>query len=320
MFDSTSPEYLHARLAVKMYSDRFLRDPNCWGVGVGAKMTAGADTGKLALVVLLARKRPKSAVPLGARLPETLDVGGGLLVPVDVVEAGPFFQHENTARIRPAQPGTSVGNVAITAGTFGAVVVDPTTGKEAILSNNHVLADNNRAAIGSDIVQPGPYDGGAAPKDVIAKLTRFVPIVPEREGNNKADVAIATAIDASALQNVPLNGVPRPSEQHPGVGLLWGGDGATRSTFSPLKTALGEINARLPPGGATWDPAPGLDLQKSGRTTERTTGRIQEVHATLKVYIPELGGTVVFVDQFTTTLMSQGGDSGSVAVTLKPML
>lgn len=318
MIDLTSIEYHHARQAVTRYDDDLLRDPNVWGVGVGSKKKGGADTGEAALIVLVARKLPRSAVPESALLPQLLDIGGGRLVPVDVVEAGPFYQQANTARIRPAQPGTSLGNVRITAGTFGAVVVDANTGKEAILSNNHVLADNNQAPLGSDVVQPGPADGGRAPVDTIATLTRFVEIVTENRGFNVVDAAIATPPDPALLSNVPLDGVPAPSKSFPGVGLLWGGDGVSRSNWSPLRIVLTTLQVNLPPGGELRDPAPGLRLQKTGRTTGRTAGKIQEINATLRVYIPALGGVAVFKDQFTTDAMSQGGDSGSVGVTEKP--
>lgn len=315
MIDLSSIEAHHARLAVRAHDTRLLSDPNVWGVGVGAKSRGGVESDEVALIVLVARKLPRRSLPLAVLLPQVVDVGGGRLVPVDVVEAGPFYQHTNTARSRPAQPGTSIGNVAVTAGTFGGVVVDRLTGQHAILSNNHVLADNNQAPLGSSVVQPGPADGGRAPADTVATLTRFVPIVIEARGSNTVDAAIAIPLDPSLIGNQPLNAVPPPSGAHPGVGLLWGGDGATRSNWTPLRAVLAALNLDLPPNGALLDPAPGLALQKTGRTTERTTGRVQEIHATLRVYIPALGGTAVFRDQFTTTCMSAGGDSGSVGVT-----
>lgn len=316
MIDLASIEYHHARQAVQKFDDFLLRDPNCWGVGVGAKHSGGAETDTIAVVVMVARKLPRNKVPMSALLPQVLDIGGGRLVPVDVVQAGPFYQQVNTARIRPAQPGTSLGNVRITAGTYGAMVVDTSTGKNVILSNNHVLADNNQAALGSDIVQPGPFDGGVAPADVIATLTRYIEIVPEKKGFNLVDAAIATPAKPADIGNVPLNNVPAPSAKHPGVGLLWGGDGVSRSNWSPLRTVLDLLKVQLPAGGETMAPAPGLSLQKTGRTTERTVGKVQEINATLRVTIPNLGD-VVFKDQFTTTAMSEGGDSGSLGVTEK---
>ncbi len=45
-----------------------------------------------------------------------------------------------------------------------------------ILSNNHVLANSNTAAIGDPILQPGSHDGGTLTNDHIADLADFIPI------------------------------------------------------------------------------------------------------------------------------------------------
>jgi hypothetical protein len=61
----------------------------------------------------------------------------------------PWFRQ----RIRPLLIGSSVGHVRVTAGTIGAFV--QRGGKTFILSNNHVLADENRGTNGDAVVQPG---------------------------------------------------------------------------------------------------------------------------------------------------------------------
>jgi hypothetical protein len=63
-----------------------------------------------------------------------------------------------------------------------------------VLSNNHVLADENRGRAGDDILQPGRYDHGKNPKDTVAILTRFVPL--DFDGINHVDGAVA---DIAAL-------------------------------------------------------------------------------------------------------------------------
>ncbi len=98
----------------------------------------------------------------------------------DVIEVGEMRFLGRTERVRPAQPGVSIGHYKVTAGTFGAVVRDRKTGELFILSNNHVLANatdgrDGRARIGDPIYQPGSYDGGTR-DDVIARQERFVPI------------------------------------------------------------------------------------------------------------------------------------------------
>src|SRR5439155_1366058 len=53
--------------------------------------------------------------------------------------------------------------------------------RPVILSNNHVLANQNAGRVGDPILQPGPADGGRL-QDTIARLVDFVPIqFKERE-------------------------------------------------------------------------------------------------------------------------------------------
>src|SRR5437899_284625 len=85
----------------------------------------------------------------------------------------------------PIQLGTSGGNINDTSkgfcygGTLGALVED-TSGTKYILSNNHVLARTNAAAIGEDIIQPGLIDESPAcfkdTNDIVADLSAFIPI------------------------------------------------------------------------------------------------------------------------------------------------
>lgn len=77
-------------------------------------------------------------------------------------------------RVRPIQPGFSVGHHAITAGTLGAIVRIRKDSRPRILSNNHVLADENRGDIGDSILQPGTFDGGKARTHRVAELEDFV--------------------------------------------------------------------------------------------------------------------------------------------------
>ena len=64
-----------------------------------------------------------------------------------------------------------MGHHAITAGTIGAFI--QLDGVTAVLSNNHVLANENRGALGDAVYQPGPADGGTAGEQV-AILSKFV--------------------------------------------------------------------------------------------------------------------------------------------------
>jgi hypothetical protein len=93
---------------------------------------------------------------------------------------------------RPLLIGASTGFLAtgfIMAGTLGCFVRSGSSTALYILSNNHVLADENRYAKGGSIVQPGALDGGSPTADRVAKLTRFVRL--ETGQTNFVDCAIA---------------------------------------------------------------------------------------------------------------------------------
>jgi intein/homing endonuclease len=90
---------------------------------------------------------------------------------------------ERTKKWRPFPMGVSIGNYKISAGTASCIVEK--NGKKYVLSNNHVLSDENRAPIGSTITQPGPYDikdiGMGKPEEAykdykVAELSGFVEI------------------------------------------------------------------------------------------------------------------------------------------------
>ena len=99
-------------------------------------------------------------------------------------------------RTRPLKIGVSVGHFEITAGTLGCFVrgLDPKDDRAVmILSNNHVLANENRAKLGDPVLQPGCVDGGEDPADKVATLSRFVRL--KKTGANLVDAAVA-ALDA----------------------------------------------------------------------------------------------------------------------------
>ena len=65
---------------------------------------------------------------------------------------------------RPLRIGASIGHFKITAGTLGGFVRSRDDSTMLILSNNHVLANENKAKKGDAIIQPGPFDGGQDPR------------------------------------------------------------------------------------------------------------------------------------------------------------
>lgn len=243
---------------------------NVLGVGIGEKITAGRPTGKVCLKVYVEKKLPLSKLSTKNLVPPKL----GRVV-TDVEEVGKIRAFSNTLRERPAKGGASIGHYKITAGTLGCVVIDKITKKKLILSNNHVLADSNRAKIGDAILQPGKYDGGRLGPDTFAKLLRFEKIRFRGESNH-VDCALAESLKT----------------------------GSVSSEIIEIGTPKGVVTAKR-----------GMSLQKSGRTTGYTLGKVKDIDASIKVDYD--GRTAVFVKQILTTAMSQGGDSGSLVLNKK---
>jgi hypothetical protein len=102
--------------------------------------------------------------------------------------ATPWYQQ----RHRPLLIGCSIGHFAVTAGTLGCFVRPIDGGTVSVLSNNHVLANENRGKRGDAIVQPGIYDHGSVTKDVVAALGDFIRM--KRIGANFVDCALGEIV------------------------------------------------------------------------------------------------------------------------------
>jgi hypothetical protein len=179
-------------------------------------------------------------------------------------------------RTRPLVPGLSVAHPTVTAGTLGGFV--RVGGRLAILSNNHVLAAADAAAVGDPVLQPGPADGGDPTTDRVATLAAFERFTADRA--NRVDAAVAV-VDAE----VPLE-----------PGRLPGG---------PLVADPAEVD----------DVEPDERVEKVGRTTGYTLGRVSAVEVD-GVAVQYDQGLYTFDDQIeidgVAGAFSAGGDSGSV--------
>jgi len=200
----------------------------------------------------------------------------------------------------PVPTGVSVGHPDITAGTIAARV---TNGTEVfILSNNHVLANVNQAAIGDPILQPGSFDGGLNPDDAIANLTAFEPIKFCTVFWIWIICDETNTIDAAIAKSDPGNlGVATPTD----------GYGAPSSNLHPAYGVPGII------GDENLADLLGDEVQKYGRTTGLTPGSINTINATVDVcYDANCMNIARFTDQLIVTpgTFSAGGDSGSLVV------
>jgi len=298
MVDNLTP----LRTALKTHRVELLRKQNVVATGVGFKITGGKKTATMSMVCSVKKKVDASRLSGQDLIPATLDG-----MPTDVIETGVIRALQSpTQRHRPAPGGVSIGHRDITAGTLGCWVKKD--GRFVILSNNHVLANSNAAAIGDPILQPGPYDGGRYPEDHIADLEQFIPInitglpseCPIATGAANFLNSIAGLLGSSSrLQAI---------EQEPGENLV---DAAIARPLNPddVKAEILQIGAIQ----GTAEGELGMALKKSGRTTGLTTGEIQQVDVTVNVQYGE-GQIAQFTDQLMAGAMSQGGDSGSAVL------
>lgn len=180
---------------------------------------------------------------------------------------------------RPVPIGVSSGHGGVTAGTLGARVV--AGGRHFALGNNHVYANNNAGSPGDPLLQPGVADGGRAPDHTVATLHDFEPIA-FCQGRlhcpwNRMDAAIA---------------ITTPDD----VGSATPDDGYGTPRTTPVEATLG------------------MAVQKYGRTTGLTRGRVTGINAVIDVSYR--AGTARFEDQILISGdgFSAGGDSGSLIV------
>jgi hypothetical protein len=180
--------------------------------------------------------------------------------------------------------GVSGGNVKdhttsfCCSGTLGSLVTDGTT--KYILSNNHVLARQDRAAVGEDISQPGLIDNGCSPATRVADFTKAVNL-----GNN-VDCAVAALRDGRMDSTGFIEGFggpPSSTTASPSVGMAVAKSG--RTTGHTTGT-IGSINTSV-------------NVQYQIRCG---MGRLYILSYTNQVVI-------------NSTTFSTGGDSGSLITT-----
>jgi hypothetical protein len=171
----------------------------------------------------------------------------------------------------------STGHPDVTAGTIGCRVTDGTN--VYALSNNHVYANVNRAAVGDAVIQPGSYDGGISPEDDLGALYDYEPIKLDGTANT-IDAAIALCSTADLGNATPSDGYGTPQN-------------------TPVEASIN------------------LPVMKYGRTTGFTKGKVYALNAAVNVvYGPDEDDVALFTGQIVITPggFSAGGDSGSLIV------
>ncbi|SDP86464.1 hypothetical protein [Phyllobacterium sp. OV277] len=250
--------------------------------GIALGIAAGDGKNDYRLAVRVQRRALETNVHLRAQIEEAARNKADITYIGTVFKGGadaaPAALPWHQLRQRPLLIGASIGHFSITAGTLGGFAQHTESGKTVILSNNHVLANENKAKIGDAILQPGAYDGGKKNKDKVGELLAFVPV---KSGmNNLVDAAIAS-IDADiGFDAVTLTG----------AGKLKG----LRKT--PLR--------------------PGDKVFKVGRTTGITQGTVTAIEVDDVVVSYEFGDigfdSQIEIETSGSGPFSSGGDSGSV--------
>lgn len=259
------------------------------------KMVKGKETNIFCIRFYVKEKLPDAKLKKEDIIPGTLE---GL--PTDIIPIGELvaLSIDKKMKHRPMPHGVSIGHKDITAGTAGALAIDKESGKKCTLSNNHVLANENKAKIGDEILQQGPLDGGRIPGNVIETLTRFVPLYFEKYTCPYRRTAVDLMRFLRILQ-LQVNDVDA-------------------AIATPLKEddILAEIVGIGKPKGVKTAEI-GMKCQKSGRTTCHTTGgKVIDTNFTGRVSYSR--GDALFRDQILIEKegFSAGGDSGSLILDL----
>ena len=253
------------------------------------KVKNGIKTGESAITIFVKKKLPKTSIKTQDLIPEYINnVKTDIMEIQEVVGPRPLPPKKASGqklgkskiqlspidyqkKYRPMPNGVSIGNIKITAGTFGGPVL--LNGVKMPTTNTHVACEDIRADLSAqerDCAQPGPYDDMNTTANKIGYVRKAI-IMPEGQVAYN-DFAI---IECDNQSNVK------------GTGL-----GSLRAPKGMTTVAIGD---------RVW---------KEGRTTGLTFGNIISTSATISVnYGGE--GSVTHVACLLTTDMSDGGDSGS---------
>lgn len=281
--------------------NRFLlrSKPNVIALDIGFKTKDGKVTNERVVKVYVSRKIDKKFLAKDHLIPSTIELTGKR-VPVDVEEGKIDRPHIFDSRVRPLIGGCSISpHDQWYSGTLG-VCVTLNDHNTYILSCNHVLADTNQLALGTNIVQPSRPDGGHSVNDVVASLSDFVPIdfgtttvtIPSGltvtiQNENYIDAAIAQVTDGFNGANRDIHWVGYPAYKND-------------SSWSFMK----RLSLR------------GRQVCKMGRTTHFTLGTIVSVSYDVLVGPYSTGQNALFEDQIRIKGLngpfSRPGDSGSL--------
>lgn len=266
--------------------ERFRTDDNLLAIGVGPKEKGGIVTSELSVKYFVRRKK-QEGFARGERIGKKIGSATTDIVQMAPLRASASF----TGRVRPAVGGSS-GCVVVPGltytGTLGLGVrgYGSLADRTFVLSNNHVLANENSASVGDPVIQPGELDGGDPLNDVIGELYDLVPLQFENStsvGNpavNQVDAACALVHDFGDFSRE----------------IFWVGYPRGWRTRASVEAEVAAGNTRV---------------QKTGRTTGYTQGNISAI--AVDTWVEYDSGFAFFEDQMLIEpgAFSDRGDSGS---------
>jgi hypothetical protein len=229
---------------------------------------------------LTERAKGEADIRLVGRIDKRAKTRRARASPIQVTRSpsNPWYQRD----CRPLLIGASVGHIEVTAGTIGGFVKRGQTAY--VLSNNHVLANEDRARQGDWILQRARYDGGKQPGQRIGQL-RFWVRLKQKDGN-EVDAALANIRDGVLHDPNTLRG------------LLSGADGHLAG-LGPELVEEGHVH-------------------KVGRTTGATEGRVTAFDVDNVVVNYDIGNLrfdgQIEIEGVGQHAFSDGGDSGSLIV------
>jgi hypothetical protein len=189
-------------------------------VGSGYGQGKRHKNGEKCAVAFVVEKKPESELDEEAALPKEINGWKVDVQEVETIGIEPIQPQkpQDTGEInttdehRPAPQGVSISHPDVTAGAQGFVAWEKaekhgyTYAKPVGVSNNHVAANENDAAPGDNILQPGRFDGGNnTDKDRIGELEDFVEL---KDNDNKVDLAWYSVDGRKVNSYIPSIGVP----------------------------------------------------------------------------------------------------------------
>jgi len=295
---------------MNIQSKKLIEKENVVLVSKGTKIVKGVDTGKRAIVVGVVKKLPIKTLNKRDVIPKKIRG-----VETDVIEVGVIRAlngaPDRLINWRPAPGGVSIGHKDVTAGTLGMVVKKG--GVRYILSNNHVIGNENKAKIGDEILQRAKYDGGKVATENIAGFSELVWTHfenGEEPSPPPSDCPIAKIINWLLNQLYRLSGrksrFPQAVVPHSSMNRVDAALARPHKDEDVLDTIL-EVG--MP--GKVIKPEEGMKVKASGRTLGLVYDEVADTDAIAKVQ--GNSGIAIYEHQCVTKgPMLVGGMSGSV--------